>query len=63
MTDRIRELLKNQGVRFTREAAEVQLKRAGVTLSPDWSRNRAAKPSTGEKATAAQRPDRRFTRG
>jgi len=61
MTDRIRELLKNQGVRFTRETAEVQLKRAGVTLSADWSRHRAVKPSTGE--TAAPKPRHRATGG
>ena len=46
MTDRTRERLKNQAVRFTRDTAEVQLKRAGVTLSPDWSRHRTVKPST-----------------
>jgi hypothetical protein len=57
MTDRIRELLKNQGVKFTRETAEVQLKRAGVTLSADWSRRTPGKSVT--EGTAA--PDRRFT--
>jgi hypothetical protein len=62
MTDRIRELLKNQGVRFTRETAEVQLKRAGVTLSPDWSRQRGGKSSTDATA-AAESAARRASRG
>jgi hypothetical protein len=57
MTDPIRELLKNQGVRFTRETADIQLKRAGVTLSEDWSRRTPGKSTT--KGTAS--PDRRFT--
>lgn len=36
--DKIRERLKNQGVNFTRWVAEEQLKRIGLTLSAEWSR-------------------------
>jgi len=57
MTDLIRELLKNQGVKFTRKTAEVQLKRAGVTLSEDWSRRTPGKSTT----VGTVSPDRRFT--
>jgi hypothetical protein len=39
-TDQIRERLKNQGVGFTQAVAELQLKRAGVKLSPEWNRKR-----------------------
>jgi hypothetical protein len=57
MKDRIRELLENQGVRFTRETAEIQLKRAGVTLSKDWSRRTPGKSTT----VGAVAPDRHYT--
>lgn len=61
MTDRIRERLKNQGVKFTRETAELQLKRAGVTLSSDWSRHQPAKSSSHN--TSTPEPIRRAARG
>ena len=61
MTDRVRERLKNQGIRFTRDTAKVQLERAHVTLSPEWSRNRAAESSTD--ATPPPEPVRRVAAG
>ena len=44
MTDRIRERLKNPALKLLHEIAEVQLKRAGVKLSPDWSRHEPVQP-------------------
>jgi hypothetical protein len=61
MTDRTRERLKNQGVNFTRDTAKVQLERAHVTLSPEWTRQRDAEPST--EATDAPEPLRRAAGG
>jgi hypothetical protein len=58
MANQIKERLKNPTLRFVRETAEAQLKRAGVTLSADWSRRTPGKPAT--EGTAA--PDRRFCR-
>ena len=46
MTDRIREQLKNRGGRYTRETAETQLKRIGLTLSADWNPKRSATPAS-----------------
>jgi hypothetical protein len=46
MTDRIRERLKNPALRLMREIAEAQLRRAGVKLSPDWSRHEPVEPQT-----------------
>ena len=55
MTDRTRERLKNQGVEFTRDTAKVQLERAHVTLSPEWTRHRAAEPSSAPPAPGSRR--------
>jgi hypothetical protein len=46
MTDRIRERLKNPALKLMGKIAEVQLERAGVKLSPDWSRHAPVKPET-----------------
>jgi hypothetical protein len=36
MTERTRKELANRGERYTREVADAQLKRLGLTLSDDW---------------------------
>ena len=46
MTNRIRERLKNPSLKLMREITELQLKRAGVKLSPDWSRHPPVQPET-----------------
>ena len=60
MTDRIRERLKNQGVKFTQETARIQLELAGVVLSPDWTRHPTEKPSSNKPA---EEPVRRLAGG
>ena len=57
MRSRIREQLKNRGGRYTRETAEAQLKRIGLTLSPDFFPKRPATAAT--PAAAMQQPPRR----
>ena len=53
MKDRVRERIKNQGVAFSRKVAEVQLKRARVKLSADWSRQRPEKRSSDDEESAS----------
>jgi hypothetical protein len=55
MPDRIRERLKNQGVEFTRDTAKRQLEQAHVVLSPEWTRQRAAEPSSAIPAPESRR--------
>lgn len=61
MTDRIREQLRNRGGRYTRETAEAQLKRIGLTLSADWNPKRPA--TTSETLEAPAQPRRRRVGG
>lgn len=58
MADHIKERLKNPTLPFLRETAEVQLKRAGVTLSPEWTRHPPAETADGNDAP----PERRLHR-
>ena len=61
MTDRIGERPKSPTLEFVRNTAEAQLKRAGVTLSDDWSRRPRVKPATEE--TSPRELIRRLTGG
>lgn len=61
MSDRIRAQLKNRGERYTREIAEAQLKRIGLTLADDFFPKRPATAQTQE--VPAQDPHRRGTGG
>lgn len=60
MTDRIREQLKNRGDRYTRETAEAQLKRIGLTLGADFYPKR---PEAATPSVPAPHPRRRVTGG
>jgi hypothetical protein len=48
MTDRIKERSKNPTLRLARQLAAARLKRAGVTLSKDFSRHPAKPPAPAE---------------
>jgi hypothetical protein len=56
MTDSIREQLKNRGDRYTRETADAQLKRIGLTLGDDFYPRR---PATAAETHEAPTPQRR----
>ena len=61
MKDRIREQLKNRGDRYTRETADAQLKRIGLTLGADFYPKRPATAETRE--APAPQPRRRAAGG
>jgi hypothetical protein len=61
MKDPIREQLKNRGDRYTRETADAQLKRIGLTLGADFYPKR---PATADTHVApAPQPRRRAAGG
>lgn len=55
MIDRIRERLKNRGDRYTRETADAQLERIGLTLGADFYPKRPATAETPERPARQQR--------
>ena len=58
-----KEPLKNPGLRFLRETAEVQLKRAGVTVG-DYRRHAPVQPTTEDtRAPDGRFAERRFRKG
>jgi hypothetical protein len=59
MTDKIRERLKNRGLRLARAIAAARLKRAGVVLGADWSR-RPAPVETEPESTFSPETIRRL---
>lgn len=62
MADHIKERLENPTLPFLRETAELQLRRAQVTLSPEWTRHPPTDTENGRRAPPEGRP-RRAARG